>query len=82
MKRYFQNILIGLDQFIWTLLSGDPDETISAAMWRLETDGKALAGPVRRAIDWIALKVFRQKDHCQTAYASEVLKRQLPKEYR
>lgn len=78
MKRYLKNILIGLDQFLWTLLGGDPDETISAAMWRLEQDGSRIAGIVRRVIDWIAW----EPNHCQTAYASETLRRQLPEEYR
>jgi len=30
IKRYFINILISLDQFINTLLGGDPDETLSS----------------------------------------------------
>lgn len=30
MKRYFLNILIAIDQFINTIVGGDPDETISS----------------------------------------------------
>jgi hypothetical protein len=30
VKRYFLNILIAIDQFINTIVGGDPDETISS----------------------------------------------------
>ncbi len=30
VKRYFWNILISIDQFVNTLIGGDPDESISS----------------------------------------------------
>lgn len=32
MKKYIFNILISIDQFVNTLIAGDPDETISSRM--------------------------------------------------
>lgn len=32
MKRYIINILIAIDQFLNTVMGGDPDETISSRM--------------------------------------------------
>jgi hypothetical protein len=37
MKKYIWNILVAIDQFINTVLGGDPDETMSSRM------GKQLA---------------------------------------
>ena len=41
MKRYIRNILIALDQLGGAILLGDPDETISSRLGKLERDGKA-----------------------------------------
>lgn len=32
MKKYFYNILIGIDQLVNAILGGDPDETISSRL--------------------------------------------------
>lgn len=48
LKTRVLNVLIAIDQLAWvivTLGKGKPDETISAAMWRMEQEGK-LAGRV------------------------------------
>lgn len=50
MKRRLLHLLIALDQLAWvivTLGKGKPDETISAALWRMEQEGK-LAGRILR----------------------------------
>lgn len=40
MNRRILNLLIALDQLAWVILTlgnGMPDETISAALWRMES---------------------------------------------
>jgi len=40
IKKYFWNILVSLDQFVNTLLGGDPDETISSRMGKAIKEGR------------------------------------------
>lgn len=74
-----QQFLIALDQALNTLVwiprdgFGMADETLSARAWRLREQSNAY-----KVIDAI---FFWQKDHCYTAYQSEKLRKQLPKEY-
>lgn len=81
MKQRILNLLIALDQLVYVVITlgvGMPDETMSAAAYRMELAGKP-AGVFRRFID--ALFWF-DADHCHQAYLSEVGKKQLPSEYR
>jgi hypothetical protein len=57
-----------------------PDETISAAAWRMESQGKRAGRMLRPLID----ALFRpfERDHCRNAYNSEFHKLQLPGIYR
>ena len=83
MRRRLVNILIALDQLVYvlaTLGDGYPDETISAAAWRMEQEGK-LAGRVLRPVIDLLARPFEQ-GHCHAAYVSEILRGQLPDEYR
>ena len=66
------NILVALDQLAFALItlgSSSPDETISAAAWRLDARGKLAGKLFRPLIDWL----FRpfQKHHCYLAYLAE-----------
>lgn len=83
MKRRLLNLLIAIDQLAWVVLSlgnGSPDETISAAAWRMEQQGKLAGQALRPLIDFL----FRpfERDHCRKAYIAEFQKLQLPKVYR
>ena len=83
MKRRLLNIAIAFDQLAWVLLTlgnGLPDETISAAAWRMESQGKRAGRMLRPLID----ALFRpfERDHCRNAYNSEFHKLQLPGIYR
>jgi len=83
VTRRLLNILIALDQLLWTLLTlgnGCPDETISAALWRMERDGKRAGRWFRPVVDWL-FSPFG-KEHCWQSYVDEIEKRQLPKIYR
>jgi len=82
MSQRIKNILIGLDQFLWVLLTlggGSPDETISAASWRLEQEGRLFGRVMRPIIDWLASPW--EADHCWESFVSEVKRSQLPSEY-
>ncbi len=67
-----KQVLIALDQLANTLVGGYADETISARAHR--------KGWKRREafINWL----FRDQNHCKSSYDSEVLREQLPNEYR
>ena len=64
MKRRLLNIAIAFDQLAWVLLTlgnGLPDETISAAAWRMESQGK-LAGRLFRPV--VDALFFFDQNHC------------------
>jgi len=71
--------LVAVDQVLNTFTSdGWADETLSAHAWR--SRGKSPAWRrARKVIDGI---FFWEKDHCQMAYESEMLRMQAPPEYR
>lgn len=69
--RRLLNILIAIDQLIFCLITlGDsnPDETMSAAAWRLEKEGYWQGKLFRPLIDFI---FFFQKDHCKKSARAE-----------
>lgn len=83
MGRRTLNVLIGLDQLAWvvaTLGHGSPDETISAAAWRMEQQNKLAGRVLRPLVD--ALFCVLERDHCRNAYNAEFQKLQLPGSYR
>lgn len=82
IKRRALNLLISLDQMIFsviTLGNSGPDETMSAAAWRLEQEGRRAGKVFRPIIDKL---FFFDKDHCRKAFESEVAKSHLHKDYR
>lgn len=73
--NYLRQIIIAFNQLLNAIFGGWADETISSRAHR--TDGL-----LRRAIDSMALLIFRQEDHCAKAYAEERARIQLPPELR
>lgn len=76
------NVLIALDQLAWVVLTlgnGAPDETISAALWRMEVQGKLAGSLFRPFVDALFYPI--QKEHCYKAYLAELKRKQLPKGY-
>lgn len=71
-------ILIALDQLINTLAGGWPDETMSSRAYRLAVEGTTWP---MRMIDAVA-GLFGDKNHCEQAFDSERVGRQLPPELR
>lgn len=83
IRQRVLNVLIAIDQLAWVLLTlgkGHPDETISAAAWRMEQQGKLAGRILRPLID--ALFWPLERDHCRLSFESEVRGAQLPDAYR
>lgn len=83
MKRRILNLLIAIDQLAWvivTLGNGYPDETISAALWRMEQQGKIAGRVFRPLVDLLFRPI--EKDHCRLSFESEVRGAHLPGYYR
>ena len=60
IKRYFKNLLIGIDQLANTIMAGDPDETISSRAGKKVKAGKT--GPWK----WLCLVLNKfDENHCQ-----------------
>ncbi|UQZ89527.1 hypothetical protein C4J81_15325 [Deltaproteobacteria bacterium Smac51] len=77
LVKYFWNVLIGLDQFINTMLAGHPDETFSARTYR-----KAIAGQWfwRAMCAFIDSLFFWQDDHCRKSHENELRRGHSPRE--
>jgi hypothetical protein len=76
------NFLISLDQFLFSVLTlgyAAPDETASAAAWRLEQAGKWQGKVFRPFIDTL---FFKDDNHCLNSFKSEQNRNQLPDAYR
>lgn len=83
MRRRALHIMIAIDQLLWVVLTlgkGYPDETISAAAWRMERQGRLAGRILRPLIDVLFLPL--ERDHCRLAYESETAGRHLPHAYR
>jgi hypothetical protein len=82
MKRRLLHLLIALDQLAWVVLTlgkGYPDETISAAAWRMEQQGKIAGRVLRPLIDALFWPI--ERDHCRKSFESELRAAQLPAAY-
>lgn len=77
LKRRSLNVAIALDQLLWvflTLGNGSPDETISAALWRMERSNKWQGRLFRPLVDAL---FFFDKNHCRKAWLAEFQRKQL-----
>jgi hypothetical protein len=82
MKRRILNLLIALDQLAWVLLTlgnGMPDETISAALYRMELQGKWAGRLFRPVVDVL---FWFDDEHCYHSWKAEISKAQLPGIYK
>jgi len=83
MKQRILNTLIAIDQLAWVVLTlgnGSPDETLSAALWRMDMEHKLAGRLFRPLVDLLFLPI--EKDHCRKAWLSEVQRSQLPSAYK
>ena len=82
MQNRLLNFLISMDQFAFSVITlgkGAPDETMSAAAWRLEQEGKWQGKLFRPMIDKL---FFFDKFHCKSSFESDMNRKQLPDIYR
>lgn len=83
MAQRLKNFLICLDQLVFNILTlgkSSPDETMSAASYRLEQSGKRTGKVFRPLIDFL-FSGF-ESEHCKKSFESEKLGNHLPKEYK
>lgn len=76
--RRFLNILIALDAFLFCLLcfgGTNIGETASEAAYRMDKQDKFF-GFFRHVIDWWALTIFDQENHCERAYEASLARAQ------
>ncbi len=72
MARRILNILISLDQFLFSIITlggSNPDETMSSAAYRLEQAGRPQGKFFRPIIDWLFYPL--ENEHCRKAYEAE-----------
>jgi hypothetical protein len=69
MSNYLLRVLIAFDVLLMAVLGGRRNETLSAASWSLEQDGKLAGRIFRPLIDW--LFSWLQANHCREAWESE-----------
>lgn len=82
MRRRLLNILIALDQLVYVLLTlghGSPDETLSAAAYRLWLRDQWGGRWFKPLIDTVFLPL--ERDHCKKAHRAELQRRHLPGGY-
>lgn len=80
LKAWGYHVLIGIDQLFNAITGGAADETFSSRCYR----GAVLADkPKKRWHFWYAFVngLFFDKNHCKTAYESEVNRKQYPPEF-
>lgn len=82
MKRRILNWLIALDQFLFctvTLGNSKPNESASAAAWRLEQTGHWAGKFFRPIIDGL---FFLDPGHCRKAYENLMNGKHMPPDIR
>ena len=77
MKHWLKQVAVAFDQLVNALLGGWGDETFSARCHRHQD--KPGWRWVRRAVDAL---LFFDKNHCYQSYLSEIVRNQMPSEYR
>nr|DAY04037.1 MAG TPA: hypothetical protein [Caudoviricetes sp.] len=80
LKLWGYHVIVAIDQLFNALIGGAADETLSSRTYR----GAMLAPKPRKR--WRVLYrmingLFFDKNHCKTAYESEVTRRQYPQEF-
>lgn len=79
IKNYFFQLALCIDQGANALTGGFADETLSSRAHRMREKGQPVWGWTAAFIDAL---FFWQKDHCLNAWRSEVLRSQMPPEFR
>lgn len=83
LKKYGYHLAIALDQLLNALLGGAADETLSSRTYR----GAVLSKNPKRKWKILYLLIetlffWENGNHCQTAYKSELSRKQYPKDFK
>ncbi|MGQ0285677.1 DNA helicase UvrD [Pasteurellaceae bacterium 22721_9_1] len=81
LKNYFYHVVIGIDQLFNAFLGGAADETLSSRAYR----GAVLADKPKkrwRLLFKVINGLFFDKNHCETAYKSELNRKQYPDSFK
>lgn len=80
LKNYLYHVLIALDQLVNAMTGGCADETFSSRCYR----GAVLSQAPKkrwRVLYRLVNGLFFDKNHCKTAYESELSRKQYPKAF-
>ena len=77
---HLKQIAVAFDQLCNAFAGGWADETFSSRCYRWDKDG--VRRWPRKLVDWVALHIFRDPDHCHQSFLSERDGTQLPPECR
>ena len=80
-KDYGYHFMIAVDQLFNAILGGAADETLSSRVYR---GAKLAKNPKKRyrVLYRLINALFFDANHCQTAYQSELNRKQYPREFR
>lgn len=69
---YLANVFLALDFFLNAVLLGSPEDSISGRLGRAIQSGKPkwFVKPIASVVDYVALHIFGQKDHCINSISS------------
>lgn len=81
LKKWLYNVIIALDQLFNAILGGWADETLSSRAYRGAILAKSPSKKWRVIFRVIECVFFFEKNHCKTAYESEVNRKQYPKTF-
>lgn len=82
LRARLLNLMVALDQLVYVLLTmghGSPDETLSAAAYRLWLRDQWGGRYFKPVIDLLFLPL--ERDHCKRSYRAEMERRHLPGGY-
>lgn len=75
LKKYFWNVLIGVDQLCNAILGGDPDETMSSRLGKIMI--KHPDNKLAQAVCWFLSKI--DPNHCKKSIEEDEGKDQVSK---
>jgi raw score 0.97 len=81
LKRYGYHVVIAIDQLFNALTGGAADETLSSRTYR----GAILAKQTKkrwRVLYRVINGIFFDRNHCKTAYESELNRKQYPEGFK
>lgn len=81
--KYIRNILIALDQATNTIIGGEPDETISAKIYRMANiDSEPKYSKNWKILEHTINLIFFDKNHCKDSFTSEENRSQISSTYK